>query len=105
MINLYEETMEYLAKEGLPEPKFCKCQNKKLSWERYCELARATYYHEGYGCPEIDGSLQLHWHDRVAFRVTYDGAEWFEILDITEPEEEYDGDTLTDGKSDYHGGW
>ena len=84
--NLLEDVIDFVAEYGQPEcVKIC---NKRISWERFVELADKTNYDAGYGIPEIEGSLMLMWKDKVAIRATYDGAEWFEIIDISIPAED-----------------
>ena len=84
--NLLKEVTGFVAEYGQPEcVKIC---NRRISWERFVELAEKTDYDSGFGGPEIEGSLMLMWKDKVAIRATYDGAEWFEIIDISIPAED-----------------
>ena len=84
--NLLEEVTGFIAEYGQPE--CVKIYGKGITWERFVELAERTNYDSGFGGPEIEGSLMLMWKDKVAIRATYDGAEWFEIIDISVPTED-----------------
>lgn len=108
-MNLFKETMAFLFENNLKKPNFIKCRDHdaeideteaetfgKISWERFKELADIEY-HDGYGNQEIRGSLMMVWDRCIAIRVTYDGAEWWELINISEPKRDYKDNTLLNG--------
>lgn len=93
MANLLKEVTPLI--EGYGEPKCIKIYNRRISWEKFRELAAKTDYDAGYGMHEIEGSLMLIWDTIIAVRAMYDGAEWFDIIDITIPDEDISDEVTT----------
>lgn len=86
MTNLLKEVTPLIEEYG--EPKCIKIYNRRISWDRFRELAARTDYDSGYGGHEIEGSLMLMWETKVAVRAVYDGSEWFDVVDISIPDED-----------------
>ena len=98
MTNLLKEVTPLIEEYG--EPKCIKIYNRRISWDRFRELAAETEYDSGYGGHEIEGSLMLMWDTIIAVRAVYDGAEWFEVVDISIPDEDI-SDKVTSLKYDF----
>jgi len=99
--NLLKETEWKLACFGYTwdDVLWIRCNGKRVSVDRFKEIARHTKYDNGYGGHEIDGSLKIRAGKHLFARGVYDGAEWWEPIDISEPMEEWQGDTFKN--SDY----
>lgn len=98
MANLLKEVTPLIEEYG--EPKCIKIYNRRISWDKFRKLAAVTNYDAGFGGHEIEGSLMLMWDDVIAVRAVYDGAEWFEVVDITIPSEDI-SDEITTLEVDY----
>jgi len=100
-IYLLEETERKLAQFGYTwdDVLWIRCNGKRVSIDRFKEIARSTNYDNGYGGHRIDGSLKIRVGEHLFARGVYDGAEWWEPINISEPTEEWQGDAFLD--SDY----
>ena len=99
--NLLEETEWKLAQFGYTwdDVLWIRCNRKKVSVDRFKKIARSTNYDNGYGGHYIDGSLKIRVGKHLFARGVYDGAEWWEPIDVSEPTEDWQGDAFLD--SDY----
>lgn len=96
--NLLEETERRLAEYGYTwdDVLWIRCRKKKVPVERFIKIAAGTEYDSGYGGHEMDGSLKIRVGKHLFVRGVYDGAEWWAPIDISEPTEEWQGDTFWD---------
>ena len=62
--------------------------------ERFKKIAAHTEYDSGFGSHKIDGSLKIRVGEHLFARGVYDGAEWWEPINVSEPTEEWQGDTF-----------
>lgn len=97
--NLLKETVKALSEYGyeLTDIIWIRCEGKKVSVEQFKEIAAKTEYNAGYGGHELNGSLKIRVGRHLFVRgVLYDGAEWWEPIDISDPIEEWQGNTFLD---------
>ena len=98
MTNLLEETEERLHEYGysLDDPDIViRCQKKRVPVEVFRSIASGTEYNSGFGGSEIDGSLKIFVGHHLFVRAVYDGAEWWEPVDISIPTETWTGYSFT----------
>ena len=103
--NLWEETEETLAtcNKEWSDIKYVVLTSSEeiIPKDVYEEIARNTYYDNGFGSTEVYESLMLIGDGFWFERAEYDGAEWFaykEIPDIRNYTVDLDCDSLTRNK-------
>lgn len=81
--NLLKETIKCLHTYGKKVSEVISVGNNKhrISWECYKRNADFEY-DDGYGCQEICSDLKIYGKDFIMFRNEYDGAEWWDFMDI-----------------------
>lgn len=97
--NLLRETIKTLSEYGyeLADIIWIRCEGKNVPIEQFKEIAARTEYEAGYGGHEVSGSLKIRVGRHLFVRGVYDGAEWWEPIDISDPTEEWQGQTFLDG--------
>jgi hypothetical protein len=81
--NLLKETIKCLHAHGKEESDVFSVGNDKhrISWE--CFKRNADFeYDGGYGAQEIYSDLKVYGKDFLMFRNEYDGAEWWEFVNL-----------------------
>lgn len=81
--NLLKETINRLLTYGKKESDVISVGNDKhrISWECFKKNANFEYDDE-YGSQEICSDLKIYGKDFIMFRNEYDGAEWWDFLNI-----------------------
>lgn len=81
--NLWEETIEVLKDHSLTwddvDEVILDGDNVTISKENFEEVARKTYYDNGYGAAEIRTDLIIAGWNWWLERGEYDGSEWWEF--------------------------
>ena len=78
-INLLEETMAGLKSNNKnPEDvRYVILDDRRTSFENFCNVAKTIDYDNGYGCAYISRDLCIVGDTWWLSRTEYDGAEWF----------------------------
>lgn len=102
MINLLDETLEIIKKNGksTDEIKFVRCKWKEwtsigvvcyeyyMTWEDFASQANIEYDDE-YGGTEVKGNLQIVGTNWWLERHEYDGSEWWEFKSLPNKPNKY----------------
>lgn len=87
-----------MEKHGLTfvqDLEWISCKGKRIPLEVFAEIAHRTDYDPGFGTNYIDTSLRLKFKKGVLYWTEYDGAEGWEYMDLTYPEEVMDNPTVS----------
>jgi len=85
LVNLLEETIEILKKNG-KSPEDVRWVGSKdgrfaISWDEFSKIAD-TVYDVGYGSAQVAEDLVVVGYDWWLERAEYDGAEWWEFKQL-----------------------
>ena len=84
MCNLWEETIEFLKKNGktFEDVLFIQGGDFKITKENFEIVAKKTNYDAGFGAQHVATDLVLVGDDWWIERCEYDGSEWWECKTI-----------------------
>lgn len=81
IVNLASETNEILRMYHytIEDISWIGCEDFCISIDEFFDIAAKTYYHNGFGRPEIPGDFIIALKDGSWFsRGEYDGSEWWQ---------------------------
>ena len=89
-MNLAEETLEILEKNGLKKSDVLYAQGNDywITAENFWDVAKDTEYDNGWGAPEVACDLKVVGKDWWLERDDYDGTEWWEFKKYPEKPQE-----------------
>lgn len=100
MINLLQETIEFIHKNGktVDDVKWIRTDKGCFSWKDFENIANIDY-DKGFGNPEINEELMIVGGNWWMERHEYDGSEWWEFKRMPRKGKDYipeSADILTD---------
>lgn len=87
MINLWEETTSKLndINKTWDDVLYVYGTDFQITKENFKEVAKRTFYDDGYGSSEVPYDLKLYGHGFILYRYEYDGSECWEYIDTRYP--------------------
>ena len=87
-MNLLSETIHVLNEHNkdLYDIKWIGCDEFCISMLDFITLSRNLDYDDGFGSTEIAQDLKIVGNNFVMVRSEYDGSEWWDFINLSEPE-------------------
>lgn len=84
-MNLWQETLDALKHYGKTFDDVIVVYGREFTIpkENFIEVAKKTEYYEGHGHQNVAEDLRILGHGFIMIRGEYDGAEWWEYIDVT----------------------